>query len=217
MRAVASAACNRTALGKSLRHHHRPSKDMDARDRPGRAGRSPRPLRLRQDHHPAHDRRLHRRPPPATSCLDGQQHPRPSRPTSATSASSFNHTPSSPTSPSRRNIAFGLEMRGLRAPAPSTSRVADMLRLTRLEPLAARLPPRALRRPAAARRPRPAPWPSSRRLLIARRTALQPRCGPPRRSRPRHPPACSSPPASPPSWSPTTRTRPWRWPTASSS
>ena len=38
-----------------------------------------------------------------------------------------------------RNIAFGLEMRGLKPPAIA-SRVADMLRLTRLEPLAARYP-----------------------------------------------------------------------------
>ena len=38
-----------------------------------------------------------------------------------------------------RNVAFGLEMRGIKGPALDT-RVADMLRLTRLEPLAARLP-----------------------------------------------------------------------------
>ena len=38
-----------------------------------------------------------------------------------------------------RNVAFGLEMRGTRG-AALDGRVADMLRLTRLEPLAARLP-----------------------------------------------------------------------------
>ena len=38
-----------------------------------------------------------------------------------------------------RNVAFGLEMRGVRGPALQ-ARVTEMLRLTRLEPLAARLP-----------------------------------------------------------------------------
>ena len=38
-----------------------------------------------------------------------------------------------------RNVAFGLEMRGIKGPALD-ARVADMLRLTRLEPLGARLP-----------------------------------------------------------------------------
>jgi putative spermidine/putrescine transport system ATP-binding protein len=38
-----------------------------------------------------------------------------------------------------RNLAFGLEMRGMKPPAIAT-RVAEMLQLTRLEPLAARYP-----------------------------------------------------------------------------
>ena len=53
-----------------------------------------------------------------------------------------------------RNVAFGLEMRGIKG-AAREAQVADMLRLARLEPFARSAPPRALRRAATARRAGP--------------------------------------------------------------
>ena len=60
-----------------------------------------------------------------------------------------------------RNIAFGLEMRGVRPPARD-ARVAEMLRLTRLEPLADRLP-------------RQLSGGQQQRVALARALAIQPR------------------------------------------
>ena len=60
-----------------------------------------------------------------------------------------------------RNIAFGLEMRGTPAPAIAT-RVAEMLRLTRLEPLSARYP-------------RELSGGQQQRVALARALAIEPR------------------------------------------
>ena len=60
-----------------------------------------------------------------------------------------------------RNIAFGLEMRGVRRPALD-ARVAEMLRLTRLEPLASRLP-------------RELSGGQQQRVALARALAIEPR------------------------------------------
>ena len=60
-----------------------------------------------------------------------------------------------------RNVAFGLEMRGVPRPARD-ARVAEMLRLTRLEPLAGRLP-------------RSLSGGQQQRVALARALAIQPR------------------------------------------
>ena len=143
-----------------------------ARDRPRRLRRLRRPLRLRQVHAAADDRRPrgdHRRP---DRDRGPRRHRTRSRPGAASPWSS-SPTPSTRTSRVYENMAFSLRL-ARRGRAEIEKRVGEAARILQLEDAPAEEALAALRRPAPARGDRPRHRAPAQGLPL-RRAALQPR------------------------------------------
>ena len=200
----ASAPCR--SLGRRRRRPARAARLADRRARP---------VGLRQDHAAAPDRRLPR--------ARRRHHP-------------FDDARSSPAPagrvpPQERRVGYVPQEGALfphldvaaqhrlrapprRAPAPAPASTSCSTWSSCPRAFAARAPARALRRPAAARRPGPGAGPAARRSCCS--TSRSPRSTPRCASRPagRSPGRCA-PRRRPRCWSPTTRPRRSRWPTRS--